>query len=50
MHILIRGQGCLEVEVPTPTGEGGVGAERGQIKLPRNCAVKCVVVCAGEGQ
>lgn len=50
MHILIRGQGCLEVEVPTPIGEGGVGAERGQIKLPRNCAVKCVVVCAGEGQ
>ena len=33
---------CLE--------KGGVGAERGQIKLPRSCAVKCVVVCAGEGE
>ena len=33
---------CLE--------KGGVGSEKGQIKLPRSCAVKCVVVCAGEGE
>lgn len=27
-----------------------MGAERGQVKLPRSCAVKCDVVCAGEGE
>ena len=52
MHILIRGQGCLKVEVPTPTWrrmrEGREGSDQDTQELCCEVCCLCVLVRGSE--